>query len=87
MIGSLLARYATKAMLNTAAKAALRGNLDAAKKAIPHVIAHKLTTTIAKKRKGVDKGMTDCQESFCGYRWYWYKWSHRRIWYCIGLTK
>ena len=47
LIGSLLA------MLTTAAKAALRGTLDAAKKAIPHVIAHKLTTNIAKKRKRV----------------------------------
>ena len=58
MIGSLLVRYATKAMLTTAAKAALRGTLDASKKAIPHVIAHKLATTIAKKRKRVDKGVT-----------------------------
>ena len=37
MIGSLLTRYATKAMLTTAANAALRGTLDVAKKAIPHV--------------------------------------------------
>ena len=41
-IGSLLARYATKAMLATAAKTALRGSLDAAKKAVPHLIAHKV---------------------------------------------
>ena len=40
-------------MLATVAKAALRGTLDVAKKAIPHVIAHKLTTTIARKRKSV----------------------------------
>ena len=38
MIESLLARYATKAMFTTAAKTALRGTLDAAKKAIPHVV-------------------------------------------------
>ena len=56
MIGSLVARYATKAMLTTAAKAALLGALDVAKKAIPHVIAHKLATTIAKKQKRIDKG-------------------------------
>ena len=31
MIGSLLARYATKAVLTTAAKTAMRGTLDAAK--------------------------------------------------------
>ena len=49
-------------MLTTGEKAALRGTLDAAKKAIPHVIAHKLTTTIAKKRKRVDKGVTGSQE-------------------------
>ena len=62
MIGSLLVGYATKAMLTTAAKAALRGTLNATKKAIPHVISHKLTTTIAKKRKRVDKGVTGSQE-------------------------
>ena len=39
MIGSLLVRYATKAILTTAANAALRGTLDAAKIAILHVIA------------------------------------------------
>ena len=50
-------------MLTTAAKAALRGTLDVAKVAIPHVIAHKLTTTIAKKRKRLDKGVTGSQES------------------------
>ena len=50
------------AMLTTAAKAALRGTLDAAKKAIRHVIAHKLATTIAKKRKRVDKGVIGIQE-------------------------
>ena len=50
-VGSLLVRYATKAMLATAANAALRGTLDVAEKAIPHVIAHKLATTIARKRK------------------------------------
>ena len=39
----------------------LRGTLDAAKKAIPYVIAHKLATTITKKRKRVDKGVTGIQ--------------------------
>ena len=48
--------------LTTAAKAALRGTLDVAKKAIPHVIAHKLVTTISKKRKNVDRGVTVSQE-------------------------
>ena len=57
MVGSLLARDATKAML-----AALRGGLDAAKGAIPHVIAHKLATTIARKRKRLEKAVTGSQE-------------------------
>ena len=52
MIGSLLTLYVTKAMLTTAAKAVLQGTLDVAKKAIPHAMAHKLATTIAKSRKG-----------------------------------
>ena len=54
MIGSLVARYATKAVLATAAKTATRGTLDAAKRAVPHLIAHKVASTIAaasKKRK------------------------------------
>ena len=54
--GSLLARYATKAMLATAAKTAMRGTLNAAKRALPHLIAHKVASTIsdvAKKRKRV----------------------------------
>ena len=38
------------------------GNLDVAKKAIPYVIAHKLATTIAKKQKRIDKGVTGSQE-------------------------
>ena len=57
MIGSLRARYATKAVLTTAAKTAMRGTLDAAKRAVPHLIAHKVASTIAaaaKKRKRVD---------------------------------
>ena len=55
--GSLLARYAAKAMLATAAKAALKGSLKAAKRAVPHLIAHKVVSIIAdaaKKRKRVD---------------------------------
>ena len=62
MIGSLLAHYATKALLYTAAMAPLRGTLDVTKKAIPHVIAHKLATTIARKQKRVDKDVTGSQE-------------------------
>ena len=34
-------------MLNTAAKTAMRGTLNADKKAVPHLIAHKVTSTIA----------------------------------------
>ena len=55
MIGSLLSRYATKAMLTTAAKTAM----NAAKKAVPHLIAHKVASTVAaafaKKWERVDK--------------------------------
>ena len=44
-------------MVTTAANTAVRGTLDAAKRAIPHLIAHKVASTIAaaaKKRKKVD---------------------------------
>ena len=44
-------------MLTTAAKRAMRCTLDAAKRAVPHLIAHKVASTIAaaaKKRKRVD---------------------------------
>ena len=57
-VGSLLDPYATKAMLATASNAALRSTLDVVKKAIPHVVAHKLATTIARKQKRVGKGVT-----------------------------
>ena len=90
-IGSLLACYAIKTMFTTAAKVVLQGTLVAAKKAIPHVIAHELTTTIAKKQKRVDKGVTGSQEPQLK------KASvdtggtdintHRRIWYFIRLTE
>ena len=64
-IGSLLARYATKSMLVTAAKTAMRGTLHAAKRAVPHLIAHKVASTIAdatKKRKKVDIDVKHSQE-------------------------
>ena len=38
-----------------------RCTLDVAKKANPHVIAHKLSTTIARRRKRIDKGVTSSQ--------------------------
>ena len=44
-------------MLATSAKAALKGSLKAAKRAVPHLIVHKVVSTIsdvAKKRKRVD---------------------------------
>ena len=53
-------------MLATAAKTALRGLLDAAKRAAPHLIAHKVVSTIAdaaKKRKRVDIHVKHSQES------------------------
>ena len=64
-IGSPLARYATKAMLTTAAKTAMRGTLDVAKRAVPHVIAHKVASAItaaAKKQKRVDIDVKHSQE-------------------------
>ena len=65
MIGSLLARYATKAMLTTAEKTAMRGTLDAAKRAVPHLIAREVASTnaaAAKKRKRVDIEVEHSQE-------------------------
>ena len=59
------ARYAKKAILTTAVKTATRGTLDAAKKAVPHLIAHKVASTIAdaaKKRKRVDIDVKRSQE-------------------------
>ena len=64
-IGSLLARYTTKAMFATAAKVAKHGTLDAAKRAVPHLIAHKVACTIAdaaKKWKRVDIDVKHSQE-------------------------
>ena len=55
MIGSFLTRHATKAMLTTTAKTAMQGTLNVAKKAVPHLIAHKVAINMdaaaAKKRK------------------------------------
>ena len=64
-IGSLLARYATKAILTTPAKTAMQGTLAAAKRAIPHLIAHKVASTIAdasKKLKRVDINVKHSQD-------------------------
>ena len=47
MIGSLLARHSAKAMLTTAAKKTMRNTLDAAKRAVLHLIVHKVASTIA----------------------------------------
>ena len=54
-----------KTMLATAAKTVMRGTLDAAKSAVPHLIAHKVARTIAdsaKKRKRVDIDVKRSQE-------------------------
>ena len=53
------------AMLATAAKAALKGSPKAAKRAVPHLIAHKVVSTIAnaaKKRKRVDINVKPSQD-------------------------
>ena len=52
LMGSLLARYATKSMLTTAAKRAMRGTFDAAKKAIPHLFAHKVASVVGQRAAG-----------------------------------
>ena len=64
-------------MLTTAAKTAMRGTLDAAKRAVQHLIVHKVASTIAdaaKKRRSVDINVKHSQvsveEIFRGYRWY-----------------
>ena len=52
-------------MLATAAKTPLRGSLYAAKRAVSHLIAHKVVSTIAnaaKKRKRVDINVKHSQE-------------------------
>ena len=64
-IGSFLARYATTVMFVTAAKTERRSTLDAAKRAVPHLITHKVASTIAdvaKKRKRVDIDAKHSQE-------------------------
>ena len=55
----------TKDMLATATKAALKGSLKAAERAVPHLMAHKVISTIpdaAKKRKKVDINVKHSQE-------------------------
>ena len=52
-------------MLTTAEKTAMRGTLDAAKRAVPHLIAHKVASIIpaaAKKRKRVDIDVKHSQD-------------------------
>ena len=52
-------------MLTTAKNSVMRGTLNAAKKAIPHIISHKVASTIvaaAKKRKRVDIDAKHSQE-------------------------
>ena len=65
-IVSLLTRHATKAMLATSAKVTLNGSLKAVKRAVPHLIVHKVVSTIAdaaKKRKRVDINVKPSHES------------------------
>ena len=64
-IGSLLARYATNVMLATAAKTALKGSPKAVNRAVPHLIARKVVSTIAnaaKKGKRVNINVKHSQE-------------------------
>ena len=51
--------------MTTAAKTAMRGTLDASKRAVPHLVAHKVASTVAdaaKKRKRVDIDAKRSQE-------------------------
>ena len=66
IIGSLLARYATKAMLTTAETTAMRGTLNATEKAVPHLVAHTVASDIAvacMKLKRVDIDAKHSEES------------------------
>ena len=54
-MGALIAKYATRAMMASAAKSTLRGSISAAKRAIPHMVAHKLITTVKRKRDDISK--------------------------------
>ena len=82
-------------MLATAVKTAMRGTLDAPKRAIPHLIAHKVASTIAdvaKKRKRVDIDVKHRQEpklkkAFVDTGGIDINALIDGIWYCIGLTK
>ena len=52
-------------MLTTAAKAVLKGSLKAAKRAVPHLITHKVVSTVAdaaKKQKSIDINVKSSQE-------------------------
>ena len=64
-LGHLFLDMRQKPLLTTAAKTAMRGTLDAAKRAVPHLIVHEVASTIvdaAKKRKRVDIDAKHSQE-------------------------
>ena len=54
-LGAMVAKYATRAMLASAAKAATKGAVQTAKLAIPSIIAHKVASTIKRKRDNINK--------------------------------
>ena len=81
-------------MLATAAKTSMRGTLDAAKRAVPYLIAHNAASTIAdvaKKRKMVDIDVKHSQEpqlkkSFVDTGGIDMNALIDGSWYCIGQT-
>ena len=48
-LGAVVAKYATRAMLASAAKSALKGSLMTAQAALPTIIGHKIMTTLKRK--------------------------------------
>ena len=48
-LGAMVAKYATRAMLASAAKSALKGSLKTAQAALPTIIGHKIRTTLKRK--------------------------------------
>ena len=53
-LGAMVAKYATRAMLTSSAKSALKGTLKTATAAIPAIIGHKVATTM-KRKKDINK--------------------------------
>ena len=53
-LGAMVAKYARRAMLASAAKSALKGTLKTAQVTLPAMIGHKIMTTL-KREKAINK--------------------------------